>query len=266
MGLAASAAVGGGAGGFPWSVVAAVLAGLALLWAAGLYYLRNVWFFRDPVRQAPRQPDALLSPADGIVCYVRRYAGGVVTAEKLGTPVEVTEITKAAGAIGDGPARLAADGWVVGVYMSPLDVHFNYAPADGVIEEIVHTPVQLNLPMVDMWEYIRLTYLKRAVDLFSAKYRLVNERNTIFFRSERPGGGEIRYAAVEIADKFVNKIDCFVRPGDAVRAGQRISFIKRGSQVDMILPQDGVTIEVVPGQRVTGGITVLARMTAVDGD
>jgi phosphatidylserine decarboxylase len=242
-------------GSFPWVlVIGGVLGGLALLWALGIYYLRRVWFFRDPVRESPRGKDILLSAADGIVVYVRPYEGGVVRAEKLGAAVEVAEITKAA-------ERLSDDGWVVGVYMSPLDVHFNYAPADAVIEQIVHTPVQLNLPMVDLWEYIKLTYLRRAVDLFSAKYRLVNERNTIFFRSTRPGGGEIRYAAVEIADKFVNKIDCFVRAGDRVQAGQKISFIKRGSQVDMVLPRDGIRIEVTPGQRVVGGITVLARMT-----
>jgi phosphatidylserine decarboxylase len=237
-----------------WHVLLVVFGALALLWAGGIYYLRRIWFFRDPVRESPRIAGALLSPADGIVVYVRPFERGVVPAEKLGRPVEITEITKGA------HSGLSPEGWVVGVYMSPLDVHFNYAPADAVVEDIVHTPVALNLPMVDLWEYVKLTYLRRAVDLFSAKYRLVNERNTIFFRSERPGGGDVRYAAVEIADKFVNKIDCFVRPGDTVRAGQKISFIKRGSQVDMVLPRDGVRVVVRPGQRVTGGISVLAEV------
>lgn len=239
--------------GFDWRSWLLAAAGLVLLGAAAVLYLRRVWFFRDPVRRSPRLPGALLSPCDGMVMYVRPYEGGVVRAEKLGRPVEVTEITKHPG------GRLSADGWVVGVYMSPLDVHYNYAPADGVVEEVVHTPAKLNLPMVDLWEYLRLTYLRRQVDLFAARYRLVNERNTIFFRSERPGGGELRYAAVEIADKFVNKIDCFVRPGDPVRAGQKISFIRRGSQVDLVLPRDGVRVAVRPGQRVTGGMSVLAE-------
>jgi phosphatidylserine decarboxylase len=65
---------------------------------------------------------------------------------------------------------------------------------------------------------------------------------------------------VEIADKFVNKIDCFVKPGDVVRAGQKLSFISRGSQVDLVLPREGVTIEVKPGQRVIGGVSVIARV------
>lgn len=230
-------------------VAVAALGGLALL---GLWYLRNVWFFRDPVRIAAHEAGTILSPADGIVVYVKPYADGRVTAEKLGQPIPVTEITKYDG-------NLSPDGWIVGVYMSPLDVHFNYAPTDAEVMEIVHTPVALNLPMVDLWEYIRLTYLRRAVNLFAAKYRLVNERNTIFFRAHH-GRREIRYAAVEIADKFVNKIDCFISPGETVRAGQKISFIRRGSQVDLILPREGVVVECKPGDRVTGGVTLLARV------
>lgn len=227
---------------------------LGALWGLAIWYLRKVWFFRDPVRTAPRIPGAILSAADGIVIYVRPYQGRSLLSEKLGRPIDVGEITGS-----DLP--IAERGWLVGVYMSPLDVHFNYAPTDAVIENIVHTPAAVNLPMVDLWEYIKLTYLRRAVDLFAAKYRLVNERNTIFFRTSMPGTErEFRYAAVEIADKFVNKIDCFVKPGETVRAGQKLSFISRGSQVDLVLPRKGVTVEVKPGQRVTGGISVIARV------
>ncbi len=246
-----------------WLQWLAAISLAALFWGVAILFLRRVWFFRDPVRVAPRIPGAVLSACDGIVVYVRAYQGRGLLSEKLGRPIDLREITGS-----DLP--IAERGWLVGVYMSPLDVHFNYAPTDAVVEEIVRTPAAVNLPMVDLWEYIKLTYLRRAVDLFAAKYRLVNERNTIFFRTAVPaaagGGGErdrereLRYAAVEIADKFVNKIDCFVKPGDEVRAGQKISFISRGSQVDLVLPREGVTVEVKPGQRVTGGITVIARV------
>jgi len=238
--------------GGTWFLVLMAVGLLAILWGAAVLFLRRVWFFRDPPREAPRIAGALLSPADGIVVYVRPYSQGAVQVNKLGQSIEVSEITKH-------PGHLDQEGWIVGVYMSPLDVHFNYAPADAEVEAIVHTPVAINLPMVDLWEYLRLTYLRRAVDLFSAAYRLHNERNTIFFRGQRPDGACLHYAVVEIADKFVNKIDCFVRPGQAVLAGQKLSFIKRGSQVDLIVPRDRITVMVEPGQRVTGALTVLAR-------
>jgi len=186
----------------------------------------------------------VLSPADGRVVYVKRFSRGRAVCEKLGRTIPLEEITKGLG--------FERDGWIIGIYMSPLDVHFNYAPIDSVVEDVVHTPARVNLPMVDLWEYVKLTYLQKCVDLFSAKYRLVNERNTLFLRS-----GDIRLIIVEIADKFVNKISCYVKKGDELRAGQKISFIDRGSQVDVIL-FDPVRILCSRGDKVTGAITVLA--------
>ena len=42
--------------------------------------------------------------------------------------------------------------------------------------------------------------------------------------------------------------------------GQRLGMIRLGSLVAVIVPQgDGVSIEAKPGERVTAGISVLAR-------
>jgi len=227
-------------------LLAVLLVALALT-LGGRYFLRRVWFYRDPLRVPPELPRAILSPADGTVVYVRPFSEGRVVAEKLGEKITVDEICRA-GETG------AGEGWIVGVYMSPLDVHFNYAPLAGKVESVVHTPARVNLPMVDLWEYVRLTCLRRAVDLFSHRYRLVNERNTIFLRGDGP-----RVAVVEIADKFVNKIRCFVQPGEWLAAGQKLSFIEWGSQVDLIIFEPGLKILVRPGQRVVGARTVIAE-------
>lgn len=218
-----------------------------VLFLALQYWLRNVWFYRDPVRQPPEAPGKILSPADGIVVYVRPFKNGLVESEKLGERIPITEITKV-------PDLARGDGWIIGVYMSPLDVHFNYAPVSGRAQEIVHTQAKVNLPMVDLWEYINLTYLRRAVDLFSSRFRLINERNTIILTGQAPP-----IAMVEIADKFVNKITCFIQPGQLVRAGQKVSFIERGSQVDLVIFEPKVKFLVRPGDRVVGAETVLAE-------
>ncbi|WP_062284640.1 phosphatidylserine decarboxylase [Neomoorella mulderi] len=229
-----------------------ILAVLAAISGGIFWYLRKIWFYRDPVRVAPQEEGAILAPADGKVVYIKPFRHGEVVAEKLGRPIPIEEIMKAPG-FGD-------RGWVVGIYMSPLDVHFNYAPIDARVENMVHTPARVNLPMVDLWEYIRLTYLRRAVDLFSHRYRLVNERLTIFLR-----GRDIQLAIVEIADKFVNKINCFISPGQAVTRGQKVSFIERGSQVDLVIFREDVEFAVRVGQQVYGARTVVARYRPAGG-
>ncbi|HSW10818.1 MAG TPA: phosphatidylserine decarboxylase [Bacillota bacterium] len=221
--------------------------GLVLLGLLGLHlFLRRIWFYRDPRRRPPAQADAIISPADGIVLYVRPIHHGEVEVEKAGRRIRVEEILRQ-------PLPAGGDGWLVGVYMSPLNVHFNYAPIAGEVTRVAYTPTGVNLPMVGFLDYLRLTYLRRAVDLLAARYRLVNERNTILLRQ-----GDRMVAAVEICDRFVNRITCFVREGDQVTAGQKLSFIDRGSQVDLVIFDARATVLCRPGDRVTGAETILA--------
>ncbi|MGE5484347.1 MAG: phosphatidylserine decarboxylase [Ignavibacteriales bacterium] len=222
-------------------IVVAVLGVRLFLW--------KVWFYRDPVRRPAVRPGDILSPADGRVVYIKPFRGGKVVCEKLGEEIPVSEIGK-----GDGD--YSGDGWIMGIYMCPRDVHFNYAPVSGRVTRVIPTHAAVNLPMVDLWEYIRMTYLRKAIDLFAHRYRLVNERNTVFL--EGGPGGCPRIVLVEIADKFVNKIRCFVKPGDPVAAGEKISFIERGSQVDLVIYDERVRFAVKPGDHVTGALTVVA--------
>jgi len=210
------------------------------------HWKRNIWFFRDPPITSLGDSSVIVSPCDGMLMYVKKIENGQVECEKLGTKIKVEEISKS----DDKPQK----GLLFGIYMSPFDVHFNYAPISGKITKVVHTQAKLNLPMVDLWEYIQFCWLRRAVNLLGAKYQLVNERNTIFIE------GSIKVAMIEIADKVVNKIDCFVSENDYINQGQKVSFIKRGSQVDLVLWGDDYDVLVRPGLHVTGAETVLARV------
>lgn len=214
---------------------------------AGLYaYLRWVWFFRDPLRRPPPDQHAILAPVDGKVVYVRPIREGAVWSVKLGRPIALPEITRA--------AHSPRDGWMVGIYMSPLDVHYVYAPVAGRIAEVCHHRAARNWAMVDMWEYLRLTWLRRAVDLMGKRHHLENERLTL-----RLTANEGDLWLVEIADRFVNKIRCFVQPGEEVAAGQKLSFISRGSQVDVIIPDPHVAVIARPGMQVYGSLSIIAR-------
>lgn len=223
---------------------------IALIWGAVVLFLQRVWFYRDPVRVTPQDPEAVVSPCDGQVVYIRRVEDGVIHSEKLGQAIRVNEITHAEWPEGTAPGQ----GWLIGIYMSPLDVHFNYAPIAGKVSGIRHTGARANLPMVDLWEYVQLTWLRRAVDLFAKRYALENERQTVFIE------GRVKVAMVEIADKFVNKIRTYIEEGDALRPGQKVSFIERGSQVDLFLFSPDVDFVVGVGDQVYGAQTVIAKL------
>jgi phosphatidylserine decarboxylase len=240
-------------GELPRMLKVLLIAGIALVLIVlfGVYFLRNIWFYRDPKRVAPKKERIIVSPADGKVMYVKRVEDGNIVSEKLGEKIPLTEITKDKL---DKAADGSRDGWLIGIYMSPLDVHFNYAPVAGKVEEIVHTQAPVNLPMVDMWEYVQLVWLRRGVDLFARKFHFVNERNTIFMKNE-----DMSIIVVEIADKFVNKINCFIKEGDQVGISDKVSFIERGSQADVIIFRDDLDIKVKFGDQVYGGETVLAE-------
>jgi phosphatidylserine decarboxylase len=68
------------------------------------------FFFRDPKRVPPSDPDVVVSPADG----------------------RVTRI---------GPASTGADAPnVISIFLSPLDVHINRSPIPGKIVDMIYSP------------------------------------------------------------------------------------------------------------------------------
>jgi phosphatidylserine decarboxylase len=103
-------------------LIAALLALLAALlwWPLGVLGLLLTWgvylFFRDPDRVAPLDPQAVVSPADGLVCLL--------------TKVPVPQPLQA----GDTPV------WRISVFMSVLNVHVNRMPAAGTVAKTHYIP------------------------------------------------------------------------------------------------------------------------------
>jgi len=114
---------------------------------AGFCFWRFYWFFRNPKRQAPAG-EGLLSPADGKVVYVRQVQPGepVITIKK-GQEARIIDILKE----DDNTPKV-----IIGVFMSPFDVHYNRAPLSGEIQAVTHYPAQSkNLHMGPMhWRSI----------------------------------------------------------------------------------------------------------------
>lgn len=221
---------------------------LILILSFAFYFYRKIWFYRDPPRVPDKTGSVVISPADGKVMYIKKVDGLSVSSEKLGEKIYLNEITK------ENINSEVTDGWLVGIYMSPLDVHFNYAPLEGKVNKIVHTQAKVNLPMTDVWEYFNFMILRKTVNLFAKKFHFVNERNTIFL-----DGKDFKVIIVEIADKFVNKITPLIKEGEELKTAQKIGFIERGSQVDLIIFKEDIKFLIKPGDQVYGGKTVLAE-------
>ncbi|ACI21255.1 phosphatidylserine decarboxylase family protein [Thermodesulfovibrio yellowstonii] len=89
-----------------------------LLWlepvaiAFAILSLFFLYFFRDPERTPPADPNVVVSPADGKVISIKQH--GESFCDKGHTEISI--------------------------FMSPFDVHVNRAPFDGIVKEVVYTP------------------------------------------------------------------------------------------------------------------------------
>jgi len=80
-----------------------------------------------------------------------------------------------------------------------------------------------------------------------------NERHSVVYRQN---GKEV--LVKQIAGALAKRIVNYLKPGDQVRQGEEMGFIKFGSRVDLLLPLD-TKIEIKMNQKVRGGVTVLGK-------
>jgi phosphatidylserine decarboxylase len=69
------------------------------------------FFFRDPTREPPSDPNVVVAPADGRVTRIQRVAP-----DQKDSPT------------------------LISIFLSPLDVHINRSPIQGTITEVVYAP------------------------------------------------------------------------------------------------------------------------------
>lgn len=182
-----------------------------LLWALCAFLLIIILqFFRKPDRtvHAPSN-ELILSPCDG----------KVVVIEKVFEPEFLKE-----------------EVMQVSVFMSPLNVHINFAPVTGKSIYYKYHP----------GKYLVAWHPKASEE---------NERTTTVF--ERPDGRKIlvRQIAGALAKRIVNYTD---KKSDFVQ-GDEFGFIKFGSRVDIFLPLDA-DIQVQLEQKAVGNRTVIAKL------
>lgn len=194
--------------GWPFVIVPLILAALLAwlgYWPVGIFMLLvagfMAFFFRDPERTIPTEEGIVVSAADGRVTRVEENA----------------------------------DGKLVSVFLSPVDVHINRSPIAGTVTKIAYIKGH-----------------KRPAT--SNEASMMNERNALTIEGER-----MTVVCTQIAGILARRIVCWSKEGDELAMGERFGLIKFSSRTDVLMPKE-VEVLVKIGDRVKGGETIIARL------
>lgn len=178
--------------------------------ASTIVYLLTVNFFRCPIRLYEKDTENIvIAPADGKVVAIE----------------EVDEYEYF------NDRRL-----LVSIFMSPLNVHANWYPVDGVVKKVAHQN-------------------GRFMKAWLPKASTENERSMVVI--ETPEGVEVM--ARQIAGAMARRIVTYAEVGEECFIDEHMGFIKFGSRVDVYLPI-GTEVSVKLGQATTGNQTVIGKL------
>ena len=171
-------------------------------------YLLMVNFFRSPKRIFPGDVEnVIVAPADGKVVVIEKvYEPDYFKDERL----------------------------QISIFMSPMNVHANWYPVDGVIKRAEHQD----------GKHYKAWLPKASTD---------NERSLVVIETEE--GREIMVR--QIAGAMARRIVTYAAAGEECFIDQHLGFIKFGSRVDLYLPLD-VDVKVVLDQKTVGNETIIA--------
>lgn len=178
------------------------------IWIAFLPFILTLfmlYFFRDPERIIPEGENIFVSPADGRVILIENVYEN---------------------------QYLKSDTIEISIFMSPLDVHVNRSPCDGVVESVVYTKGKF------------LSAFKREAS--------IQNENIAMVLDTKYGKILVRQVAGFIARRAV----CRVKPKESLKKGQRFGIIKFSSRLDVYLPKD-TKIMVSLNEKVKAGQSIL---------
>ncbi len=132
---------------------------------------------------------------------------------------------------------------IIRIFLSVLDVHVNRSPCAATVLRCHHRP-------------------GRHLDARTAESARVNESNLIILDR----GGET-IGVRQVSGAIARRIVCPLKPGQQLARGERFGMIKFGSTTELILPRpDQVAVQVRIGEKVRGGLTVLAALSPAPHD
>ena len=162
---------------------------------------------------------------------LRSFARGEFCSPADGTVTEITELESYEGI--DGPAIR------IGMFLSLFNVHINRMPCAGRVRSISYCA-------------------GKFLDARDPDAGRLNESNTVVIDPQAPLSGPV--IVRQVAGLVARRIICHAREGQDWTMGARFGLIKFGSRTELILPHSTDTeVNVVVGQRVRAGMTVLVR-------
>jgi len=172
-------------------------------------FLMILQFFRSPRRLTPFDSNHIIAPADGKVVVIE----------------EVVE-----------EEYFKARRRQISIFMSPINVHVNRSPVDGVVQYFKY----------HAGKYLVAWHPKSSTE---------NERTTIVIKSQN----DVEILFRQIAGALAKRIVWYVKEGQPIQQGAEFGFIKFGSRVDVFIPLDA-TVTVSIGEKTRGGQTVIAKL------
>jgi phosphatidylserine decarboxylase len=174
-----------------------------------VFFILVLQFFRNPKRNTVAEDFQIIAPADGkLVVIEKTHEGEYFKDERI----------------------------QLSIFMSPLNVHVNRYPIDGVVTFSKYHP----------GKFLVAWHPKSSTE---------NERTTVVVENPTWGPVLFRQIAGAVARRIVN----YAKVDDKAIVGEDFGFIKFGSRVDVFLPTNAV-IKVELNQVIKGGVTVLAEI------
>ena len=212
---------------------------------------RFMFFFRNPPRQSSAPGNAILSPADGYILYIR-YINGT-DSEVFSVKCEKSIYLRELMFLRESDHHLKS-GWLIGITMTPLDVHFNRAPVAGYIEKNGHEfPSSLKMNL-NMFPALQNLFFKKEQPYNDCSYLVHNERASYVISNSA-----IKIYVTQIADKYIKKIVTY-KDRENVARGEVFGLIRMGSQVDIFIPDTylPIKVNVIERQHLKAGIDIIA--------
>lgn len=125
------------------------------------------------------------------------------------------------------------------IFMSVFDVHVNRVPMNGIIK-------------------VQKYFCGRFRPAYKDEVGFENEHHLIGIENEKT-----RITVKQIAGILARRIVSWVSLGDRLQQGDLYGMIRFGSCLEVLMPDADIEICVRPGQKVTGGKTILGRMKSL---
>lgn len=182
--------------------------------------LSTEYFFRDPSRPMFNNYNFFYSPADGIILYQKEVTPTEKIVEIKGKNYTLRDILF--------DTTFKEPCVVIGIFMSFYDVHINRVPYKGKLTfKDVDSIESYNYPML----FLEKQLISEQLSTHNMGYLQNNARRINTIESK-----DMKYYVVQIADYDVDVFHHFVEDNEYVMQNERFSFIRWGSQCDLIVP------------------------------